>query len=98
MDTETMVKDIRFILRLTNEVFDAEIKALVEACKQDLKIAGVVSLETSNPLFFQAVTLYCKGFFGFADMGDKYINSYESLKTVLALTYGVPVQGGESSV
>ena len=80
-----MLEHIRLALRLTDEVFDGEIKALIEACKADLKTSGVVHINDSDPLILQAVTLYCKGHFGYADIGEKYLQVYESLKTPLRL-------------
>lgn len=80
-----MLKQIRLALRLTNETFDNEINALIAACKADLKIAGIVNISNSDPLALQAVTLYCKGHFGYADIGEKYLQVYESLKTPLRL-------------
>ena len=80
-----MLDKLRLALRLTNDVFDDELDALVAACKADLKVAGVVNIKDSDPLIFQAIVLYCKGHFGFADIGEKYLNVYESLKTPLRL-------------
>ena len=89
-----MIKQIRLVLRLTNETFDNEINALIAACKADLKIAGVVNFNDSDPLILQAVTLYCKGHFGYADIGEKYLQVYESLKTPLRLAGDLT--GGDS--
>ena len=81
----TMLDKIKLALRLADNSFDVEIKALIEACKADLKIAGVVDIQDNNPLFLQAATLYCKGHFGYADISEKYLQAYESLKTPLRL-------------
>jgi len=83
-----MLEKIKLALRLTNNSFDAEVEALIAACKADLRIAGVIRIEDSDPLILQAVTLYCKGNFGFADIGEKYLTAYENLKTPLRLAGG----------
>ena len=80
-----MLEQIRLALRLTDNTFDDEINSLIAACKMDLKLAGVVSVQDNDPLVLQAATLYCKGHFGFADIGEKYLQIYESLKTPLRL-------------
>jgi hypothetical protein len=89
-----MLEQIRLALRLANEEFDGEIEALIAACKADLRIAGIVGINDDDPLILQAVTLYCKGHFGFADIGEKYLNDYERLKTPLRLA-GV-LTGGDT--
>jgi hypothetical protein len=51
----------------------------------DLKLAGVVRISDNDPLILRAVTLYAKAHFGFADMGEKYLQAYESLRNSLTL-------------
>ena len=80
-----MIDAIRLSLRLTNDVFDSEILDLTEACKIDLRLAGVVNICDNDPLILRAMTLYAKGHFGYADMGEKYLQSYEMLKVSLSL-------------
>ena len=90
-----MLEKIKLALRLTDDVFKDEIEALIAACKADLKIAGVVNTDDSDPLIFQAITLYCKGHFGYADVGEKYLLAYESLKTPLRLRFASNNSGGD---
>jgi len=92
-----MLEQIRLALRLTNNTFDDEIKDLIAACKLDLKIAGVVHIEDSDPLILRAATLYCKGHFGFADVGVKFLQSYEMLKISLCLAGDYNKTGGDTS-
>jgi len=83
-----MFEKIKLALRLTDNIFDSEIEALIAACKADLRVAGVVHFEDNDPLFLHAVTLFCKANFGFANVGDKHLQVYESLKTPLRLAAG----------
>jgi len=83
-----MLEKIKLALRLTDDIFDGEIKALIAACKADLKMAGVICFEDNDPLFLHAVTLFCKANFGFANVSDKHLQVYESLKTPLRLAAG----------
>lgn len=87
-----MLEAVRLSLRLVGDTFDAEIADIIEACKLDLKIAGVGVAAVSgandqppDPLILRAVTLYAKGHFGFMDMGEKYMQAYEALKVSLCL-------------
>lgn len=36
-----MLDDVKTVLRITNNAYDAEIKDLIEAAKMDLKLSGV---------------------------------------------------------
>ena len=80
-----MLEQIRLALRLTNNTFDDEINGLIADCKNDLSLAGVVNVQDNDPLILRATTLYCKGHFGFADVGEKFLQSYEMLKISLCL-------------
>ena len=81
-----MLDKIKLSLRMSGDDFDSEITDLILACKCDLKSAGVVVQEESNPLIIQAVTLYCKGYFGYDNVdSEKFLRSYELLKTSLSL-------------
>jgi len=81
-----MLEAVRLSLRLTVSDFDAEILDIIEACKLDLHVAGVARIPDNDPLILRAVTLYAKGHFGFADMGEKYLKAYESLKITLSVS------------
>jgi len=80
-----MLDAVRLSLRKTGNEFDTEIQDIIEACKIDLRIAGIVKIEDDDPLILRVVTLYAKGHFGFADMGTKYLEAYEALKVSLTL-------------
>lgn len=80
-----MLEAVRLSLRLTNKKLDPEITDLIEGCKLDLKLAGIVNYTDDDPLILRAVTLYTKGHFGFADVGEKYLQSYEFLRNSLSL-------------
>ena len=91
----TLLDRIRLDLRLISKDFDTEIKGHITACKVDLRTAGIVNINDSDPLTVQAISLYCKGMFGFADVGIKYLEIYESLKTPLRLAGDLA--GGDSN-
>lgn len=86
MDLRDMVK-VR--LRVKSAVFDeAEIQPLIDTCKADLARVGVVPVE-SDPLVRQAVVLYCKANFGFAEdskEAERFQKAYEGLRDSMSLS------------
>lgn len=83
-----MLEEIKLCLRITSTAFDNEIIALIEACKCDLETSGVASSYFDKPLCKQAITLYCKAFFGFDNPdAEKYNQAYEHIKKKVAISY-----------
>ncbi|MCK9191250.1 MAG: hypothetical protein M0P10_06880 [Sphaerochaetaceae bacterium] len=65
---------------------DNEIEDIAEACKLDLKYAGVNVIEETDPLVKRAMIIYAKAQFGLDnDDSDKYQAAYETLKNHLSL-------------
>jgi len=80
-----MLDAVKLSLRLMDNTFDTEVKDIIAGCKYDLKLAGIVSYTDDDPLILRAVTLYAKGHFGFANVGEKFLQSYESLRNSLSV-------------
>ena len=81
-----MLEKIKLSLRINNSAYDDEITDLINACKKELELAGIASsnIDEDDEMIIRAVTLYCKANFGFDNSdADRYINSYESIKTFL---------------
>lgn len=77
---------VRKSLRISTDSFDDELQDLIDACKLDLELSGIVVDET-NPLTAMAITVYSKANFGLENPDfDKFNKSYDSLKTHLALS------------
>ncbi len=82
-----MLADIKLSLRINNTAFDTEINDLIEAAKKDLSIAGVVTLEYTDPLLKRAITIYVKANFGWDNPdAERLQESYVMLKQHLALS------------
>lgn len=82
----TLLEEIKNKLRLVSSDFDeGELAPLIEACKGDLRMSGVIQLNTEDPLIRQAVSLYCKAFFGYSDDAERYMKAYTALKQSMAL-------------
>jgi hypothetical protein len=76
---------IKLALRINSFAFDIEISQLIEACKIDLRLAGVNVIMDTDPLIQRAVILYVKANFGSNPDSEKYQKSYEMLKCSLAV-------------
>ena len=81
-----MVRKVENALRLKSTAFGDEIQTLIDACKIDLRLAGVNRLDESDPLVERAIILYCKANFGFADKQERFERAYESLKIAMSLS------------
>lgn len=81
-----MLNKVKLALRINNTAYDAEINDLINACKKELELAGIASsnINSNDEMIIQAVTNYCKAYFGFDNSdAERYIRSYESIKTFL---------------
>lgn len=81
-----MLNKVKLALRINNDAYDGEINDLIDACKKELELAGIASsnITDTDEMIIQAVVSYCKAFFGFDNSdAERYIRSYESLKTFL---------------
>ncbi len=85
----TLIETIRGNLRITSTTYDtAEINPLIEACKLDLKLAGVSTTkltDTPDALVTRAIILYCKANFGYEENAERFQKAYDALKISLAL-------------
>lgn len=83
-----LIDDVRKNLRISSTAYDtAEITPLIDACKIDLKNAGVseTKIDTPDALVTRAIVLYCKANFGYDDNAERFQRAYEALKISLAL-------------
>lgn len=71
-------------LRIKHSELDDEIRHLVSASEDDLKIAGV-DAECAIDIIDQAVVLYCKWMFDFRGKGEEYRKAYERLRTSMSV-------------
>lgn len=86
-----ILNDVKVALRIaaTTTAFDGEVGDLIEAAKDDLQLAGIISDDTTDPLIKRAVITYCKAYFGYDNPdADRFIKAYEMLKMHLTLAEG----------
>lgn len=81
-----LLGDVKLALRIKTTALDTEITDLIEACKLDLSISGIVVIDETDSLIKRAIILYCKANFGLNEKdNEKYQKSYDLLKEHLAL-------------
>lgn len=81
-----ILDDIKTALRISGADLDGELQDLIDAAKADLALSGVQKVDEADPLIKRAIIVYCKAHFGYDDMGERFAQSYESLKCHLALS------------
>ena len=76
--------DVKVALRVSSDVFNPEVDALIEAAKSDLLRVGVspamLSDASMDPLCKVAVILYCKAHFGYDNSeASRFQSSYRQI-------------------
>lgn len=93
-----LIDDIKQCLRIssTNTSFDTEIQDLIDACKQDLWLSGILQekIIDTDPLIKRAITVYVKANYGFENPDyDKLMVAYNSLRNHLCMSMEYIVAG-----
>lgn len=84
----TILAAVKIALRITTDAFDAELTELIEAGQADLRLAGIINLDTSDPLVRRAVITYCRLNFGQPDDYDRLKASYDEQKRQMGMATG----------
>lgn len=87
----TILEKVRKALRVTTNDFDSEIIDIINACINDLGIAGIIEQDTTNPLIIRAIITYAKIHFGDLDqLGDydRLKASYDEQKAQMQMATG----------
>lgn len=85
MTNERLIGELKGKIRVKSEEAGKEISDLVLACKKELELAGVYGDE-SDPLYRQAISLYCKANYGYDEGTERFQEAFESLKDTMALS------------
>lgn len=78
---DSLLQEVKVALRVSSNMTDAEVEAIVSAAIQDMKRVGVdpskLSYEGMDPLCKMAVVLYAKGMYGFDNSeASRFLDSY----------------------
>jgi hypothetical protein len=84
----TILPKVKLSLRIVNDVFDEEIKDLINAAVIDLGFGGATTIDLEDPVILQAVTTYVKLNFGEPDEYDRLKRSYDEQKAQLGTATG----------
>ena len=93
-----MLNKVKLALRINNSIYDTEITDLIYACEKELELAGIASsnINETDEMIIRTVICYCKAYFGFDNAeADRYIRSYEALKSFLCLNYNKSLKKSE---
>ena len=83
-----MLERVKLALRITSEVFDAELNGLISSAKLDLGIAGVTLPTELDEVCTTAIVTYCKMNFGNPENYDRLKKSYDEQKAQLGMATG----------
>lgn len=85
------IEKLRKRLRIASDAFDDEISDLASACQKDMESSGIYG-DLSDPLYFQAVVLYEKAYFGSNEDSEKMQEAYRALTISMSLSGDYNVQ------
>ena len=84
-----LIDDVKQSLRLSTTAYDTEVSDLIDECKADLKLSGVLeaAIVDTDPMIKRAIKTYTKANFGFDNPdAEKLLESYKMLKIHLCLS------------
>lgn len=77
---------VKTALGISANVYDSELTVLIMSAESDLKLSGVITYESMDPLIVTAVTAYCQANRGTdIDNRKKYAEMYKAQKRNLML-------------
>ena len=82
---KTLLEYAKAAIRVSHTALDEEeVTPLIKAAIKELKLAGVKTVDESDPLIIRAVQTYCKANFGYDNPdSEKLTQAFESLKSKL---------------
>lgn len=96
MQQEDIVEKIKERIRVKSKSSDEEVKDLIAACKKDLEMKGVYGDE-ADPIYYQAIVLYCKAHYGYDEDSERFEKAYNSLRDSMYLSGNYKKkEGGEN--
>lgn len=94
MHPEIVISKIKSRIRAKSDKAREEIEDLIEAAKMDMAQEGIYG-QPGDPLYFQALVLYCKANYGYDSDTERFRDAYKALKDSMALSgdYDKEAQG-----
>lgn len=94
---DTLLVNVKALLRITSTAFDTEIDDLILSARQDLILSGVLLSKANSDtdaLIKRTIACYVKAHFGWDNPDyDKLLQSYAMLKQHLTLSQEYTIEG-----
>ena len=85
MNDMLLIEELKYIVRVKSADAGFELRGLVASCKKELELAGIYGDET-DPLYRQAIRLYCKSHYGYDEDTERFQAAFGSLRDAMALS------------
>lgn len=82
---EALIEKIKKRVRAMSDLVDEEVDDLIESCRKELEITGVYGDE-SDPLYYNAIVLYCKANYGYDEDTEKFEKAFKALRDSMCLS------------
>lgn len=79
------IEELKRIVRARSADAEFELEGLVASCKKEMEVAGIYGDET-DPLYRQAIRLYCKAHYGYDEDAERFQKAFDSLRDAMALS------------
>ena len=80
-----MLSQVKESIRIKHDKLDSDLQGHIDACKADLKRAGVNKIDETDALIMQAIKIYVKWQVNYEGQADRFMRAYESLRDALSL-------------
>ena len=81
----TLLEMVKLDLGIRHSKLDEAITAEINAACQELRRSGV-NPRRGNPLIRHAVKLWCRGWYNFQGLGDRWLAAFRAQSNALALS------------
>lgn len=80
-----LIEELKRIVRVKSADAEFELEGLLASCKREMEIAGIYGDEM-DPLYRQAIRLYCKSHYGYDEDAERFREAFNSLRDAMALS------------
>lgn len=85
MSDMLLIEELKRIVRVRSVDAEFELEGLVASCEKEMEIVGIYGDET-DPLYRQAIRLYCKAHYGYDEDAERFREAFDSLRDAMALS------------
>ena len=94
---EWILEELSHVVRVNRTSrTDEELGDHYQSALLDLWRQGVLKLDPSDPLIWQAIKLYCKAHYGYDTNTERFMEAYEKLSASIALCGEYSQEGGDT--